>query len=458
MKKIILANIGNRNLTYQGKPLLPDHRFPEIQMSFRERTLDLLNRFDTIQSELNEQILSVLLDDITPENVEKVVLFASNNQIDGDRNDQDTIHEAHILQRLFAERLGLTVDVVEYTRNVTHNDELLRFYRDELRRYQTSNFPLIICDAGGTAQQKSALKIAAEYLLNPSHFSVRYVLPSGKLTTVDQVEYRRIIDEEQVAALVQYGQYAAALTIYNQSISPNKNALQLLKFLAKRSDLFYGDAQQEITPDLKIQSDFFADFKGGRPIGDIGPFKEALSPKSFFALCERLEIAHYRYSLGDWSRSILGLSIFLESLVNAVINRISPFKLEEAYFSNATMLLTEVKEGDHDDIRSFFPSELKMGLPLHLKYAGKMTTGLVNSLLKIFESLNSWTNGSGGKRGMDCLRNDIAHKGRSVKEIDLQKQTPEISQVFKLARQLLGFPSENTYTTLNQLFLELLRQ
>lgn len=461
MKKIVLANIGNRNLTY-SKQIIPNPRPDQPGESFRQRTQVMLTQYDTIEPELDEQILSVLLHDIGIELIEKVVLFASDNQIVHDRNNQDTLFEAQILQKLFAARLGLSVDIITYTRNVTHNDELLQFYRDVLRGYQASPQPIVICDAGGTPQQKAALKIAAEYLLNPEKYQVLYV-DNGRVMPVEQVEYRRIIDEEQVIALIEHGQYAGALYVYEQLDNSVKkpDVLALLRFLNYRAELFYADAQKEITITLKEKSVLLANFLGGKSAGVWEPFNACFSTKGFRALCERLEIAHYRYQLGDWSRAALGISIFIESLVNEAIQQQGRFKLVGEYEKGASQLKTEVIENpDYTYLLAYFDGadKIRSGLPLHLKFLEQTTSSSeLSKILNLFMPLNSRTNQSEGKLGLDCLRNRLAHKGESVKEDDLRRHTPTISEVFNETRKLLGLPEENSYKILNNILVSLLR-
>ena len=460
MKNIILANIGNRNLIYQGKAIISNSQGGKPEVSFRKRTFELNGQYDTIKDELNEQILSILLNDIGPESVEKLVLFASNNQIEGDRNDQDTIYEAIILKKMFSERLGLQVDVVEYTQNVTHNDELLRFYRNILRQYQNTNVPIIICDAGGTAQQKAALKIAAEYILDPSFFEVRYVMPSGKITTVDQVEYRKIIDEEQVIALVKHGQYSGAEYIYKSLEGGDSVVLSLLSFLTLRAELFYENAQAEITSDLKGLSPFFSNFKGGKALGNYQLLKSDMPARAFFALCEQIEIAQYRYLLGDWSRTVLSLSIFIESFVNEVIQRQGRFQLVGQYNNAAEQLLKHIKEAsEHTDLLTYFggDKDIRSGLPLHLKYLEKTGSETVRQFVKLFLPLNSRTNHSNGKRGLDCLRNKLAHSGKNVKEADLKAHIPDIETILKTIRLDIALPETNSYYTANQILVSLIR-
>ena len=459
MKPIILANIGNRNLTYQ-KQIIPNPRHDQPGQSFRERTQEILARYEVVEADLDEQILSVLLTHIGVENIEKIVLFASDNQLEGDRNNQDTIFEARLLQRLFEERLRLQVEIITYTKNVTHNDDLLRFYRDALQRYNQLDQAVVICDAGGTAQQKAALKITAEYLLKPGQYQVRYV-DSGKVVPVEQVEYRRIIDEEQVAALVKEGQYAGALSVYEKLSVHNSDALHLLQFLSKRSDLFINDARKHITPLLAAESDILLALSLKKPLGRIPdtPF----DADKWTKLAERLEVAQYRFHQGDWTRTALGLSIFSESVVNATIEAMSPYKLESNYTSEAVRLANAVnQDADKLTIKNFFTTqgnqgEVKTGLPLHLKYAQMISPGTLRQLIDQLARLNSRTSPDSGGRGIDRLRNDIAHKGRTIRENELMKETPSIREIFQSLRQLLNLPLENTYLTINELLLRKLR-
>ena len=123
MKKIVLANIGNRNLKFKGETY-----FSKTHGStFREWTKNLLDNFEENKPLLTINILNDLLDSLNGE-IEQVILFPSN-QINEEKQDQDTIFEGEILHKLIKEKYNVAVDSSkQVTCKVTDNDALLRFY------------------------------------------------------------------------------------------------------------------------------------------------------------------------------------------------------------------------------------------------------------------------------------------------------------------------------------------
>ena len=255
MKKILLANIGNRNLKHKGETYF--HK--THGGTFKEWTFNLLNNYKTVVTDLAINILNDLLE-VQKEHLSEVILFASN-QIEEQKQDQDTIYEGEILKRLIESQYGLSVRVIEVNCKVTDNDLLLRFYRNqlfELKNQYNGDLEIVICDAGGTAQQKSALKITTEFMLEIDRFEVWYVNPDSHLEAVKQQEYRRIIDEIQVSSLVQNGQFEGALSLYSQMSSElqNPNVLALLQVASKRIRFFWNDAQLSVLKSWKTDERF----------------------------------------------------------------------------------------------------------------------------------------------------------------------------------------------------------
>ncbi|RIV25586.1 hypothetical protein DYU11_09870 [Fibrisoma montanum] len=456
-KKIILANIGNRNLTYKGKTLIPDTRPTEPPSSFREQTKALLDEYDTVREDLNEQILTVLLNDIGVEQIDYVVLFASDNQIAGDRNDQDTIHEAAILKRLLADRMNLVAEVVPYTGNVTHNDDLLRFYRDALRPYQQTEHDLVVCDAGGTAQQKSALKIGAEYLLPPDRYTVRYVLPSGRVTPVEQVEYRRIIDEEQVAALVEHGQYAGAMAIYSAINRRDEIVERLIRFADLRVKSLWADARKELSASVMALLPFLKQFGSGKPSGNYAQFAPFFKEQAFFLLCERFEIAQNAWRLRDYSGAVLNFQIFQETFLNTFITSFGAYDLVGNYYNACTKLIEDLTN-DQSPIVGLFGGSLKQGVPLTIRYAQSLAhnAAAIQRLFNWFEQSNAVLNGT--RKGTDSLRNNIAHNGKGVDEKLLLSVFPAFDQMLIDIQYTLGIPSASSFVIVDKLITNRLRQ
>lgn len=465
MKNVLLANIGNRNLTHHGHTINPDV-FPKPSgESFRRKTQELLERYDEVKHELNEQILSVLLGQMPPEAIEKVVLFASNQP---EQHNQDTVFEAQILQRLLSERYGVPVEVVEYRQNVTDNDQLLRFYRDTFSRWQAENAGarFVICDAGGTAQQKAALKIAAEFLFEPDQYEVKYITqPSdtkqARVQDVRQIEYRRIIDEEQIAALVRHGQFVGALALFESLPADSHNPLvgKLLRLATLRLEFFWTDAQNLVEGSWKEMPhfEFLRLFKSGKLSKRYDEFKADFpNEHRFFLIAERFEIAEFHFINCNFSQAVLGYSIFLETFLNEFIRNATEFDLVGNYGHFSRRLADFVNRSSN--LTSFFGGTVIPGVPLHIKFAQTLAEpgSPTNQLLLEFERINSVTNRT--RKGLDELRNGMAHSGKSIDEKILNANVPDFSGLLARTRELLGLPSENSFLQLSRLILQELRR
>jgi len=212
MKNILVANLGNRNLKFNGKLYTEkpgsdnDLSLYNEKNSFKSLTQKIWNLWDSgskpeIDIEIN------ILDSFLRDNqyvFEKVYLIGSN-QIEEKKQDQDTYWEALIIKRIIEENFGISSEVIECRKKVTDNNQLLVFFRDTLKdlkqKYPEAKF--IICDAGGTPQQKLALKIAVEFLFDKEEFDVLYKpIDKDELVKVDHYEYRKIILAEQIFSLI----------------------------------------------------------------------------------------------------------------------------------------------------------------------------------------------------------------------------------------------------------------
>ncbi len=445
MKKIILANIGNRNLKYKGET----YSVKSHGGTLREWTKGLLDNFEEVKPDLSINILDVLLDTLKGE-VEHAILFSSN-QINEEKQDQDTLYEAEILNSLITEQYDISVDSSkQVTCKVTDNDALLRFYRKELRaiRQEFPTHKIVICDAGGTAQQKSALKIMAEFLLNESDFEVLYVNPDGSVEDVAQLEYRRVIETEHLIALIKNGNFEAAEQIASQQ------GWDKLSRLCKIGDLrllnLWSDAQSLISKDWTEDSYAFLKlFRIGKTSTNYDELKKYLKHKhDFFVICEKLQIAEYYLINNEYTKAVVAISIFIEAFVNELIERNSEFPIVSNYLVAKDRLLEEVSL-NHQDIVAFFGNQVRVGLPLNIKFAQKIVADKNHSISYILESIGSLNSRINGTfKGIDALRNDVAHRGKGVTKLELYQASPNLNEHISNIKKLLGLPQSNPFEEL----------
>ena len=192
MSEILISNIGNRNIKYKGK------NYPEYKIkdqSFREWTKQLLEDYDSIKGDLSIEILNKVIEN-PQHKIDKIYLFASDQP---GEHPSDTVHEAQILKQLIVEKYG--IDDIEIKRQnipLVDSEQLMKYYRKVLKSIMrfnnTSSF--IICDSGGTPQQKSTLKIIAEFLLRHKEYTTYYVTPDKKdIVEITNLEYKDVISK-----------------------------------------------------------------------------------------------------------------------------------------------------------------------------------------------------------------------------------------------------------------------
>jgi hypothetical protein len=237
MSKILIANIGNRNICLNGQLYFDIVKYKSI--SFLEWTKDLFEKYAENEKQLDINIINPLvLGEIRPD---KIILYYSDQSSLNTRTDQDTIYEAKLMKRILVDKYHFSENevITEGIKvSVINTGDLIKEYRRRMLALKKQGYKLLtICDAGGTAQQKMALKIAAEYILD--HYEIKYAEKNELISDVSINEYRNIIDAEQAIKLLKYGEIKAACNTLNISLvnANNNHAISLLQYLYYR---FYG--------------------------------------------------------------------------------------------------------------------------------------------------------------------------------------------------------------------------
>ncbi|MEZ4851063.1 MAG: hypothetical protein R3B93_21095 [Bacteroidia bacterium] len=102
MKKLLITNLGNRNLLLEGKTHFAMIKEQSLAFNFRDFTKDLIDRFEEVKPRLQVNILDTLLEAKSSE-IDRVIMFSSNHPSD-QRRDQDTCYEGEILVKLLSEQ------------------------------------------------------------------------------------------------------------------------------------------------------------------------------------------------------------------------------------------------------------------------------------------------------------------------------------------------------------------
>lgn len=461
MKKILLANIGNRNLYLSGIPLI--NHINTKEKTIKQFSQEILANIGVFEERLSIQIIQELLSQ-EAQDLGCVLLYGSD-QADAVVNDQDTIYVANILKHLLQPLYPSTHFIVKPIENVSvvDNDGLLNFYRTELLQllsmYPEAEF--IICDAGGTAQQKSALKIMAEFILTSSKYRAYYQnVKTNHLEEVAQVEYRRIITDEQVSVLVNHGEYAAALALYESQAS-DSNLVRLLKLGSLRREMLTEDALKQVTGELISLSDWVKNFKCRKLNHLPSDLDDVFKVKTLFSIRERLDWVCFAYELKNYTAATLGFQVFTEFLVNTLLENQYPEFSQASENKKVGQRLLEFTAEKYPEIEIFFETKItSVSVPFLIKFCQCFTIGSIYELLKQLEKCNSWFNKLSGEKysGLDKLRNDIAHDGEGVTLQKLQKAAPDFEVLLAMSRKILSMPPKHGYTELNELINNCLRK
>ena len=471
MKKILLANIGNRNFLYQGKTYYELLKDGDIHDDFRSFTEHLWQQYDQIHTELTINILQVILE-AKKEEIEKVILFVSDHPTDT-RRDQDTLFAGKILARLIPKHYPeIIVQIHSIQVQITDPNQLLLAYRNFFRQQITAEpeRQYLICDAGGTAQQKSSLKIICEYLLDREDFEVYYVAQGkdyqSELRLIPPVEYRKILDAEQIIGLIERGEYRGAVDIYSRM---NRHAsespvFQLLQFGRYRSERLWMEAQRYADPGqypeaLRPNLHSLSAYRKLEAAGNHTGWAAELFPaRSYFEICECFAILQREYELEHYTETVLNMFRFMEAYLYHVLDETFGYHFRQDYQGAQHALLRDIPHR-FPGIRRFFGKKKKIrgGLPI-LILAASHIHGLKHDthekMIHSFQSFNSLLNKEFKTNShllpLDMLRHQIAHRGLGVTRQEFLS-IPHIDGVLLAWGRWLQMPLTNPYRHLNQL-------
>jgi hypothetical protein len=436
MKNILLVNIGNSNLRH---PALPQNtRLPDA--NFREASKSLLERFDEEKDNMEVALIPEWLQYLQLDSG-NLFLYGSDNPKDGDLNKQDTVYAAQIVARLIQKEYSQFEVISKSTPlRPIDADGLMRFFRNELLQMlkQKSDCVFYLLDAGGTPQQKLALKLNLEFLLPPTSFHVfnaeRDLDNKTVIKDLPSVEYRRMIGQIQARSLVRQYNYQGALAILTDDMeAEDKSRLAILVSFVER---LFSNHPSEAS---RLYEQLDSETKRSFPFSNLS--------YQIFPLQLVLEIARVYLKRKEWSIGLLYHHIFYERALS--------FLIEEHLSSNGYEALIpqmEEKEGwagfqEALGFQKIFPNVTLPAdenaweqLSLPVKYE------LVKSLRDEFsEGLTSAM--SRNKLGkLSRKRNKVAHEGRHISKEDISPFIDGFKKWYALMKindELLWFDSIN---------------
>lgn len=488
-KNILLVNLGNRNLLFEYKNEFVVYNLNTFKKTFRELTKEIYNKKAYNQVKLN--ILNSVLESKDVENVTKIFIFASNIT-NGQRNDQDTIYEAHIIKELIHKHYPniQEVNIIE-VEDVTNNNYLLREFKTVVKEIINNNVfdKIYVCDAGGTGQQKTNLKIAAEFLIDTEKLHIIDVLQEKELQSNVKIhknlEYRKIILYYQLEPLINEGNYGAAAVLLGNINRSLKNFLLFLQYRIDFITNFAENTLQQLTYNLpksltKEQKEFLISYKFylNKDINNKCILSEFTSKKDAFYLCELLNAAQFYYSLNNHTRAIHLLAVFVEVLVASIIEYMSKkqYKLRSGNYEFENSKICETIKNDKnvkDEWNSLFKRinpenskqenteiEVKPSLLTHIFFLehyiySQNPSEELKKIIDLIKQSNS--NFRNQPIGLDKIRNPFAHEAKGVTKRTLEEKFPNFDIWFNEVLNLCGLNSldDNSYIQTNKKITEL---
>lgn len=428
MGKILIANIGNRSLVMRkadGSRIEYDTK-SKGKISFKDATkedYDLMNLDESILESLDSNIIDAIIKE--EDSIDRIYLFTSDQAGCNEKQKRnDTLYAGKILSKLLTKKYESLTSVkeIELTGvNVVNLNALTTRFRIELLKLVEIDHPnekFIICDSGGTPQQKNALKIVAEYFLDKGRVEFYQVyeedidengvIGKSRAEKQDFFQIRKIADAQSISLLINQGEYAAAA--YIRKATQQDNIEKLLWLMHYRLLLRDDDAKEQILNDtpidiwIRFNSNHVNDYPAifaylkEEPTGDYQMWKDEFSEKDFFRLCEILEIGRFYYFRDDWSNVVLSYHVFLETFI--------ALKSDSCGYDDSDYRVTS---------KIKFLERQRLSKP-------------VKNFLADFKQLNNYFSKS---TTLNNLRNQIAHEGKGVTRKEIESAIPNFFQMIK---------------------------
>jgi hypothetical protein len=484
MAKVLLANIGNRTLVAKKNngslELFEKHEFQSISKShFRENTRWIEEQIRAGNREILEEMdVNIINAIFEKEGIpDYIYLFTSDQEGEDEvRKRQDTIHAGYIIAELLGKEYGdrVKVEPITITGSVVKLDHLTVRFREEMKRLVFEKHPddkIIICDSGGTPQQKNALKIVSEYFLSdrePSFYQVREeidpktgeaVLGKGEAVRLENNEIGQIVDEQNISLLIDSGEYSAAATLRRRTLSDIPEIL--LRVMSFRKELLHNDAIGQLSQDPNSRvtaKDWLSDKDLLQEVcPSICNFLLKKTPEKwedwrsdfrssaeFHKLCEELELASFYWHLGKWTEAIRTYAIFVEDFLNSIYSKrnIKRKGTNSHYLDNINDIKIKNELKPDGSILKVLPTSVST----YIAYLLVMTScsDILKSILYSFKQCNSmWTETPSDRdKGLDRLRNNISHSGTGVTKADIDKYIPDFEKIIRSWHDQMGVPFE----------------
>jgi hypothetical protein len=471
---ILLANVGNRNVSYElaGQEMaLPDLFQREgNRFDFRARTRQLVEDWIDKPLDISSPFSVQIFADHLSTDVAAVHLFVTDQQTADfpEGHTQDTLYAGELCRRVLDEQHSLLTELHHYQGDPTDEDAIYTYLaptlRELLARYPKAEYNVRFVDAGGTPGMKTVAKSLLRYYR--PEVEVVYTPQAGRARKVAHQQHDRYVLLNVAREFIRTYDYASALTVLRQLPATTAAATPLLILLEVanlRTQLNHTEAAKK----LKALENYalpttFADFRERRPVANAVDFPEAdFHPQHRFDIAELASLCELYLTLEDHSMVVVMYYRLVEEIGQKFAQR-QKFDLNND--TGRQKMAREVGE----EVQAKFPhlyrtgETAKYGLPLLVGYLYRNCSDelepLAAELVQTIERVNGQVN-----RGLNRLRNQsfMAHKAQSVMAEDLKREDPGfLGEKGRAAHifQLLGIPTRNVYDQMNDEILALFAQ
>lgn len=473
--KVLLTNLGNRNIIYKGKTYNeldvsnPKH---ETFSSFIDWTKKLNDCFEREKENLDINIINPIIS--SKDMYDLTVLYYSDQSNFNTRVDQDTIYEASIIKNLLIDKYGFAIDQiinVPVTAKVIDNGGLLNFYRTELIKLKKkyTDISVTICDAGGTAQQKMALKVIAEFLLEPNQYKVLYAERNVLVTDVNVNEYRNVINSEQAITLIKRGDYLSAAELLDFSEISNIQKVQQYnwkgKVLAHVNFRFHQNRKDALASlhGMTISNELLKDYQDSKAFSKNAEMSE-LFGKDWVDITEKLYKAIFLFNMKNYSQSILSFSQFYEYFLEKLLPIILPISdygnsnaQSLAQFKNFQEIFDQYYAAYLKRKPEFRPriESVNSGIMI-VKALGEES---VRNFAKLISPYVHFTDDcKDGIIFLNVSRNQIAHQGKFITQNEIESKLSYYPHILSKSAEIFELSKDDLFKELGGLLENNLRQ
>jgi hypothetical protein len=335
---------------------------------------------------------------------------------------------------------------------------------------------LIICDAGGTAQQKMSLKLMTEFILKPELYEIKYTQNNQLVEDVKIDVYRKIISTEQAIKLIRQGEYDAAATLLGYEDIHNFHNLskkQRTKRIFAHSYFRFIQNEKLAKANLNslessLKDTYFQNYINNNFLSNNQEFQSYFDKKNFQKISEYLQKSLFYFNIKKYGVSILCFSQFYELFFQSVTSTEFPQKTygnsfaqsetQRVQFENYFQVLTQqLLETCREKYRDY---KIDIGnLASQVLITKCNNNRSIVQIAKIISPHISYTDDAlSNDFTINLIRNKIAHEGKYITDTDIKTKLKFYPKLLKSIESVFEFNTTNIFEQVNDILEEILRK